>query len=269
MLRASPATYVPPFTPTGLTGILTHPLPRQTLIGVYSQTLDALKELPSTSVYRQSVENITKTRLAAVEAVKPYGYDEYQKKVESILQKNGLSSPDKKRIAYLAVTAAQFRAILNDIKDETHPDDLPMLQRLEEEQKVWDDRLREAIAGKSENDVLPNATLDQANAVSGGREAPPATPPPAGSVSHNETKGITEEDEKLLEALQELPREPALTRAQIASIENQIGAGLVEEVITQGVNELNLIKEMKEAKPWEDLEETAPEGQWVYFERKP
>lgn len=55
--------------PTGLTGIYQHPNPRPALISLYKATLGELAEkFPADSIYRQSVENLTKARLAIVEA---------------------------------------------------------------------------------------------------------------------------------------------------------------------------------------------------------
>ncbi|KAG7664883.1 uncharacterized protein J8A68_001576 [[Candida] subhashii] len=54
--------------PTGLTGLYQHPNPRPVLIELYNQTLDFVgKNFPKESVYRQSVEALTKNRLKAVE----------------------------------------------------------------------------------------------------------------------------------------------------------------------------------------------------------
>ncbi|KAK9472337.1 ETC complex I subunit conserved region-domain-containing protein [Dipodascopsis tothii] len=53
--------------PTGLTGIFTHPAPLPALMSVYSQTLVELGKFPADSVYRQSVENLTRHRMAIVE----------------------------------------------------------------------------------------------------------------------------------------------------------------------------------------------------------
>lgn len=55
--------------PTGLTGLYQHPNPRPALIALYNHTLDFLKtEFPANSVYRQSVEALTKNRLQIVES---------------------------------------------------------------------------------------------------------------------------------------------------------------------------------------------------------
>ncbi|GME67654.1 hypothetical protein B5S28_g4289 [[Candida] boidinii] len=54
--------------PTGITGIFQHPNPRPALITVYNATLKALNEkFPESSVYRQAVETLTKSRLDIVE----------------------------------------------------------------------------------------------------------------------------------------------------------------------------------------------------------
>lgn len=54
--------------PTGLTGIYQHPNPRPALISLYNHTLSTLNtKFPSSSIYRQSVEALTKNRLKIVE----------------------------------------------------------------------------------------------------------------------------------------------------------------------------------------------------------
>jgi NADH dehydrogenase (ubiquinone) 1 alpha subcomplex subunit 5 len=76
------------YTPTGLTGLLTHPFPRPTLIQLYNQTLTKLATLPTTSVYRQSVEALTKHRLAIVTAQIPEGYAEWEAEAIKLLEKH-------------------------------------------------------------------------------------------------------------------------------------------------------------------------------------
>ncbi|KAJ4363183.1 hypothetical protein N0V83_010303 [Neocucurbitaria cava] len=71
--------------PTGLTGLLTHPSPRSTLLYHYSSTLDKLQQIPESSVYRQSVEALTKHRLQVIEQSKPRGWDEWQEKMQSLI----------------------------------------------------------------------------------------------------------------------------------------------------------------------------------------
>ncbi len=69
------AKYLEPGAPTGLTGLLTHPAPRSELLYLYHTTLDRLRALPESSVYRQSAEALTRHRLSIVEGIKPEGYD--------------------------------------------------------------------------------------------------------------------------------------------------------------------------------------------------
>ena len=77
----SAAKYLEPNTPTGLTGLTTHPAPRPALIYTYRQTLKALTSLPSSSVYRQSAEALTKQRLVAVEETIPEGFDAWKERI--------------------------------------------------------------------------------------------------------------------------------------------------------------------------------------------
>lgn len=82
------ARYLEPGAPTGLTGLRTNPSPRSTLLYLYNSTLEKLQAVPDTSVYRQSVEAVTKSRMAAVESVKPEGLAEWTAKVQELLKKN-------------------------------------------------------------------------------------------------------------------------------------------------------------------------------------
>jgi NADH dehydrogenase (ubiquinone) 1 alpha subcomplex subunit 5 len=78
-----------PGTPTGLTGLLTHPAPRSTLIYLYSSTLSKLQQIPETSVYRQATEALTKKRLAIIEAVKPAGFDAWEARMNHAVDNLG------------------------------------------------------------------------------------------------------------------------------------------------------------------------------------
>jgi NADH dehydrogenase (ubiquinone) 1 alpha subcomplex subunit 5 len=77
-----PGQFLEAGAPTGLTGLLTHPSPRSTLLYHYNSTLDKLKQIPESSVYRQSTEALTKHRLQVVEQSKPAGWDEWQEKIK-------------------------------------------------------------------------------------------------------------------------------------------------------------------------------------------
>lgn len=77
----SAARYLEANTPTGLTGLTTHPAPRPALLYTYQQTLKALASLPTSSVYRQSAEALTKQRLAVVEETIPEGFDAWKERI--------------------------------------------------------------------------------------------------------------------------------------------------------------------------------------------
>lgn len=61
--------------------------------------------------------------------------------------------------------------------------------------------------------------------------------------------------------------EPPLDASQISDAENQIGGGLIEEVIQVAEGELKLVDVMAESEAWDELEEKPPQGQWDYFSR--
>lgn len=82
LASVKPARYLEPGVPTGLTGLYTHGSPRSTLIYLYTSTLDKLKAVPESSLYRQSVEALTKHRMSIVESAKPPGYDEWVAKAK-------------------------------------------------------------------------------------------------------------------------------------------------------------------------------------------
>lgn len=82
------ARYLEAGTPTGLTGLWTHATPRSTLLYLYGSTLNKLKALPETSMYRQSVEAVTKHRLSIVEQVVPAGHAEWAARAKELIAKN-------------------------------------------------------------------------------------------------------------------------------------------------------------------------------------
>ena len=85
-LLATAARYLEANTPTGLTGLGTHPAPRPALVYTYKKTLEKLKQIPASSVYRQSVENLTKHRLAIVEEQVPEGFEAWKERVQKQIQ---------------------------------------------------------------------------------------------------------------------------------------------------------------------------------------
>ena len=82
------ARYLEAGTPTGLTGLWTHSTPRSTLLYLYGTTLNKLQSMPESSVYRQSVEAVTKHRMGIVESVVPPGYDEWAAKAKALVGKD-------------------------------------------------------------------------------------------------------------------------------------------------------------------------------------
>lgn len=84
----SAAKYLQANTPTGLTGLPTHPSPRPALVMAYTQTLERLSQLPESSIYRQSTEALTKHRLEIVSKTIPPGFDEWHERVTEQLESN-------------------------------------------------------------------------------------------------------------------------------------------------------------------------------------
>ncbi|THK33017.1 NADH dehydrogenase [ubiquinone] 1 alpha subcomplex subunit 5 [Diachasma alloeum] len=55
-----------------------------------------------------------------------------------------------------------------------------------------------------------------------------------------------------------------ISTEDIATVEEKIGCGQVEELIVQAENELLLARKMSVWKPWEPLVAEAPEHQWTW-----
>lgn len=85
LAAVKPSRYLEAGAPTGLTGLLTHPAPRSTLLYLYSRTLSKLKDFPESSLYRQSTEALTKHRMAIVTAVEPEGYKAWAAKAKQTI----------------------------------------------------------------------------------------------------------------------------------------------------------------------------------------
>ncbi|KAK4156236.1 ETC complex I subunit conserved region-domain-containing protein [Chaetomidium leptoderma] len=230
------ARYLEAGTPTGLTGVSTHASPRSTLLYLYTSTLDKLKAVPEHSVYRQSVEALTKQRLALVEGVVPLGYDEWAEKARSLLSEH----PDQFNIASGdSGSVSGARAI----KIERGGQAFVVHQIPEEEDmrdREWD------------------GEIDEGPELEGSR-----------TLAEREDLRHIFERRDISDVVQvKWDPEPQLTADQISELETKIGAGLIEEVVQVAENELNLVHTMVQAKVWEPLEEQPAEGQWVYFERK-
>ena len=83
-----PVRFIEPGMPTGIAGLKALHSPRSRLLYLYNATLEKLQQVPSSSLYRQSVENHTKHRMAIVESVVPEGWNEWNDEAIAFLKKN-------------------------------------------------------------------------------------------------------------------------------------------------------------------------------------
>jgi NADH dehydrogenase (ubiquinone) 1 alpha subcomplex subunit 5 len=188
----SASKYLEPNVPTGLTGLSSHPSPRPALIYTYKQTLKKLHQLPSSSVYRQSTEALTKQRLAIIEATKPEGYEAWLSRVHKQIEAN----PE----AY-----SKFVASDGSLQSE---------KAYVEKVEVWDGELtrknsfQEGSNQLSEAEAKSNAVKEEADRVD--KEAASGVAP----------------------AVEDLEREPPLTKVQyVAPISpTTLHRGLVETI---------------------------------------
>lgn len=226
------ARYLEAGTPTGLTGLWTHATPRSSLLFLYSTTLQRLQSMPESSLYRQSVEAVTRHRMGLVEAQVPPGYAEWAERAKKLVGDNA----DVFRVNSGRVDGSEARVVkMGDrvfVVGQRHEPGDP---RVEE----WDG---EADEGGELEGVR---TLDEKSDL----------------VLLAERKPL-EDHEQI-----EWEDEPQLTADQIHTLEQQIGAGLIEEVVQVAEGELKLIDTIEKSKAWEDLDEKPDEGQWKYFER--
>ncbi|KAK5237710.1 hypothetical protein LTR99_000331 [Exophiala xenobiotica] len=223
----SATKFLEPNTPTGLTGLPTHPAPRPALIWTYRETLKKLGQIPKSSVYRQSTEALTKQRLEIVEAQKPEGYEQWLERVRK----------------QIAANPAAYNRFLNE--DGSLGSEKAHVEPVD----VWDGMI-------TRDDKIQEGTNSPAEAERKARYI-------AAEVQTVDREAA----EGKLPTVEDLEVEPPLTREQIETIETKIGAGLIEEVVQVAEGELHLVDEMLRDRPWEELEEKAPAGQWSYFER--
>ncbi|KAK0718164.1 ETC complex I subunit conserved region-domain-containing protein [Lasiosphaeria miniovina] len=271
LASVKPARYLEASTPTGLTGLRTHASPRSTLLFLYQTTLVKLQDVPEHSLYRQSVEAVTRHRLSLVEGVEPEGYEAWAERAAELIEEH----PEHFQGTASANNAANFVVGIrsdvveggSDVSEEGSdqfvvrhlPNEVD--QRLEE----WDGADLGAInneyAKKPVTEYIDRlAALCNAQATEEGKI----------TAKHIEyiqdwADEHTTEDESEKVAWEP---EPKLTADQISELETKIGAGLIEEVVQVAEGELKLVDIMLQSRPWESLEEQPAEGQWAYFERK-
>ncbi|KAL2815348.1 ETC complex I subunit conserved region-domain-containing protein [Aspergillus granulosus] len=229
LASVKPARYLEPFAPTGLAGLTTHPSPRPTLIYIYRATLEKLKAFPESSAYRQSTEALTRHRLQIIESTKPPGFEAWLERVKKTV------GAEPERFASLRLDDGTYVGAQRDDGSDN--------PRGEE----WDGEKLEATTEGPARTPEQQARWEQA-------------------IDDSVSPGAVESDFQNSEMKWE--NEPALEADQVAEIEKQIGAGLLEEVIQVAEGELKLVNELYKSKAWEELEEKPRPGQWVYFERK-
>ncbi|KAL1879421.1 hypothetical protein VTK73DRAFT_6953 [Phialemonium thermophilum] len=235
-VKPSAARYLETGTPTGLTGLRTHGSPRSTLLYLYATTLERLRgSIPEHSLYRQSVEALTRHRLALVQSVEPAGYAAWAERAAKLVE----AHPEQFNVA-LEGRVDGIRALRLERNG-----DVFLLRQLP--LRETDDRVQEW-----------DGELDEGPEPEGSR-----------SLEEKANQKLIAERQELGQSQQvQLEPEPQLTAEQIEELETKIGAGLIEEVIQVAEGELKLIDTMAKAKVWESLEEKPAEGQWEYFERK-
>ena len=145
-------------TPTGLTGLFTHPSPRPHLIYLYNQTLARLFQFPEESVYRQSTEALTKHRLAIIEAATPAGLSEWQQRITKLAEQPENSG--EKQLAQMMLRGKGYLPQRRDDRDDRYIE--------------WDDDTgEERFEGPRDGDEL---ATDQAREFGAGMEAHEITP---------------------------------------------------------------------------------------------
>ncbi|KAG5302219.1 NADH-ubiquinone oxidoreductase [Histoplasma ohiense] len=241
LAKVKSARYLQPHAPTGLTGLTTHPRPRQALLILYTTTLNKLQNIPESSVYRQATEALTKHRLKIIESTKPPGYDKWQQEVQQKVAAN----PDLVKIistpsGALAGVYSLLGGRVSNLEKRHYAENM-------------ENALRQIAEEKEQFEKLPE---DLKPAVA------------QWSREKEESERLQREEEPVATKSRiDLYEEPALEATQISEIEHQIGAGLIEEVIEVAEGELKLVDDMIKFKVWEELVEKPKPGQWTYFGR--
>ncbi|KAI4751328.1 hypothetical protein E4T44_14876, partial [Aureobasidium sp. EXF-8845] len=202
-LLANASRLLTPGAPTGLTGVLTHAAPRSTLLYLYNSTLDKLKQFPEHSVYRQSVEALTKHRLSIVESVKPEGLEEWQARVKSVVE----AHPNAFR------SIASTNNEINIVYKES------------------------ALAGMESEDYEDEPIQKQE----------PEGPRMRSHKAHQEHTFMADPQADN-EMIPRIEPEPPLSADQVNHIEQEIQAGLIEEIILVAEAETALVDQMYKSK---------------------
>jgi NADH dehydrogenase (ubiquinone) 1 alpha subcomplex subunit 5 len=193
------AKYLEPGAPTGLAGLLTHASPRSTLLYVYTNTLEKLKFF---------TEALTRHRLSVIESVKPAGLEEWQARVEKIID----GHPEAFRKIPISTPSGEktFNIVWK-------PQTLEGMKTQE-----WDD------------DYVPKKPFPEG----------PTDEDLKKDQGEHLQKDIRADNAKI----PRIEPEPALTIDQISEIENQISSGLLEEIIQVAEGENELVETLAKAK---------------------
>lgn len=217
------ATFLEPGAPTGLTGLLTHASPRSRLLFLYSTTLERLAHFPEESVYRQSVEALTRHRMGVVEAVKPSGLEDWQRRMGPTVEQH----PEAfRKILVSSGSGSGSGQEYNIVWKAWIP------REGEEEDEGW--FFRQQGGRQPKPDEKSWAYVRRSNA-----DKPMRT---LSGEGKGEGSMVDPGSQPRIEP------EPALTAEQVGDIEGKIGAGLIEEVIQVAEGERELVDTLLENK---------------------
>lgn len=228
------ARYLEPGTPTGLTGIATHSSPRSTLLYLYTSTLDKLKAAPEHSVYRQSVEALTKHRLALVEGVVPSGYEEWAERARKLIKENpeqfsATTGASRSGAAAVKVERGGHAFVVARLPDEGD-------MRLRE----WDGEIDEGPELEGSRPLEERQGLRQIFERKDLNDE-------VGQVAWEPEPQLTA-DQWVFVVLERLRERMLTVVCRVSELETKIGAGLIEEVIEVAEGELKLADTMLQAK---------------------
>jgi NADH dehydrogenase (ubiquinone) 1 alpha subcomplex subunit 5 len=214
--------YLEAGNPTGLTGLYTHPSPRSTLLFNYNATLDKLKRIPETSVYRQSTEALTRHRLKVIEENIPEGWDEWMQKVQKQVADDPSMYHTTKTTGGITIIAPKKREV--DFREPAAAWDGEKAKPFPEGIRTQEERKVDIEAMKGDKDYKPERTFASVD----------LEPEPQYTVD--------------VYVLVQCNGCAVANGNRISEIESRIGAGLIEEVIQVAEGEHKLVDEMVKAK---------------------
>lgn len=208
--------------PTGLTGLVTHPSPRSTLLYHYNATLDKLKQIPESSVYRQSTEALTRHRLKIIEEATPAGWDEWQERIQMQISEDPEAFQFVQTSGGTNIIAPKDQDIDTRLKDAEW--DGEIMGNFPEGIRSAAQRRPHIQKMKGDKNYKPERTFTKVNLEPEPQYTAEAyvCPSAAMAFAHN--------------------------KIRIAELESRIGGGLIEEVVQVAEGEHQLVDHMIEAK---------------------